>query len=77
MRRGFYVLACAWILWEEALGITAVGGRGGLKTWEPQKAFESKAACDKALDVVTAAASSDQATRGKKRICLPDTVNPK
>ena len=74
MLRRFCVLACAWVLWEQALGMVA-GGRGGLFTWEPLEAFDAKAGCEKAK------AAAPQAKPGEKsqprRVCLPDTINPK
>ena len=74
------MLACAWVLWEQALGMMAGGSRGGLFTWEPQEAFDTKAACEKAKTAAIAAAPQPkpgEKTSQRKRVCLPDTLNPK
>ena len=76
LRRQLCVLACAWILWQQALGMVG-GGRGNLFTWEPQEAFDTKATCDKARAAASTATTQAPATKKPKTICLPDTINPK
>ena len=80
MLRRFCVLACAWVLWEQALGMISGGGRGSLFTWEQLEAFNTKAECDKAKTAATAAAPQPKPGEKRsqlKRVCLPDTINPK
>lgn len=98
LRRSCCVLACAWVLWEQTLGMISGSGRGGLFTWDPLGAFDTKADCEKAKIAAIAAppqpppdSLQDKANKLKgapqpkpsektsqpKRVCLPDTVNPK
>lgn len=68
---------CAWVLWGEAVSLTA--GVGNL--WEVFNAFETREACMAGALSAQKEAVKLMGTKDKqtflRAICLPDTVDPR